>query len=80
MTDISTSRLEILPPMPRAVEKARYLIEYVGVENSLKQYGAFLALVNLSETPCDGLCDVLIRGKAGEILRQIVSNVEDVVY
>ena len=35
MTDIFTGRLEILPPVPRAIERARYLIEYVGVENRL---------------------------------------------
>lgn len=36
-----------------------------------KQSGAFLAIVNLSETPCDEMCDVLIRGKAGEVLKEI---------
>jgi NAD-dependent deacetylase len=36
-----------------------------------KQFGAFLAIVNLSETPCDGLCDVLIRSKAGEVLPEM---------
>ena len=41
-----------------------------------KQNGAFLAIVNLSETPCDDMCDVLIRGKAGEVLERIVSEVE----
>lgn len=35
MTDIFAGRLEILPPVPRAIEKARYLIEYVGVDNGL---------------------------------------------
>lgn len=37
-----------------------------------KQSGAFLAIVNLSETPCDHICDVLIRGKAGSALQAIV--------
>ena len=41
-----------------------------------KQNGAFLAIVNLSETPCDDMCDVLIRGKAGEVLQGIVKKVE----
>ena len=41
-----------------------------------KNRGAFLAIINLSQTPCDDMCDVLIRGKAGEILRQIVREVE----
>ncbi len=41
-----------------------------------KNNGAFLAIINLSETPCDDMCDVLMRGKAGEILQQIVREVE----
>jgi NAD-dependent deacetylase len=40
-----------------------------------KQGGAFLAIVNLSETPYDVMCDVLIRGKAGEVLPQIVDAI-----
>ena len=40
-----------------------------------KQSGAFLAIINLSETPCDDICDVLIRGKAGEVLPEIVREV-----
>ncbi|MBE9546939.1 MAG: Sir2 family NAD-dependent protein deacetylase [Proteobacteria bacterium] len=36
------------------------------------QHGAFLAIINLSETPFDKMCDVLIRGKAGEVLPKIV--------
>ena len=42
-----------------------------------KQNGAFLAIVNLSETPCDDMCDVLIRDKAGEVLQRIVREVEN---
>ncbi len=42
-----------------------------------RQNGAFLAIVNLSETPCDDMCDVLIRDKAGEVLQQIVKAVEN---
>ena len=41
-----------------------------------KNRGAFLAIINLSETPCDGMCDVLIRSKAGEVLQQIVNEIE----
>lgn len=37
-----------------------------------KQAGAYLAIVNLSETPCDHMCDTLIREKAGEVLPAIV--------
>lgn len=40
------------------------------------QNNAFLAIVNLSETPCDNMCDVLIRGKAGDVLQRIVREVE----
>ena len=42
-----------------------------------KQNGAFLAIVNLSETPCDNMSDVLIRGNAGELLQRIVGEVEN---
>jgi NAD-dependent deacetylase len=41
-----------------------------------KSNGAFLAIINLSETPCDDICDVLIREKAGEVLQQIINEVE----
>ena len=39
--------------------------------------GAFLAIINLSETPCDEICDVLIREKAGVVLKKIVEEVEN---
>jgi NAD-dependent deacetylase len=41
-----------------------------------KQNNAFLAIVNLSDTPCDNMCDVLIRDKAGKVLQRIVREVE----
>jgi NAD-dependent deacetylase len=41
-----------------------------------KQNNAFLAVVNLSETPCDDMCDVLIRDEAGNVLQRIVEEVE----
>ena len=41
-----------------------------------RQGKAFLAIINLSETPCDDMSDVLIRGKAGEVLADIVDRVE----
>ena len=37
-----------------------------------KQNGAFLAIINLSETPYDKVCDMLVRGKAGEVMQQII--------
>ena len=44
-----------------------------------KNNGAFLAIVNLSETPCDDMCDVLIRDKAGNVLQQIIKKVENLM-
>ena len=44
-----------------------------------RQNNAFLAIVNLSETTCDNMCDVLIRDKAGEVLQSIVQEVENSV-
>ena len=44
-----------------------------------RQNNAFLAIVNLSETPYDNMCDVLIRDKAGEVLQSIVQEVENSV-
>jgi len=38
-----------------------------------KNNSAFLAIINLSETPCDEMCDVLIREKAGVVLQAIVT-------
>ncbi len=37
-----------------------------------KEGGAFLAIINLSETPCDDMSDVLIREKAGEAMSKLV--------
>ena len=36
--------------------------------------GAFLAIVNLSETPYDKVCDVLINEKAGTVLDRIIKK------
>jgi len=41
-----------------------------------KQNNAFLCVINLSETPCDKMCDVLIRDKAGAALVDIVNQVK----
>lgn len=40
-----------------------------------KNNGAWLAIVNLSETPCDKICDVLIQEKAGKALPAILDQV-----
>jgi NAD-dependent deacetylase len=41
-----------------------------------KNNGAFLSIVNLSETPCDDMCDVLIREAAGKTLPAICQRLE----
>ncbi len=41
-----------------------------------KQNGAFLGIINLSETPYDDVCDVLIREKAGTALPELVRLIE----
>lgn len=43
-----------------------------------RQAGAFLSMVNLSKTPIDHLCDVLIRGKAGPVLTDIAAMAKTV--
>ncbi len=43
-----------------------------GMPGIAKRNGAFLAIVNLSDTPMDGLADVRIEGKAGVALPGIV--------
>jgi len=40
-----------------------------------KQNGAFLVVVNLSETPCDTMCDVLVQKKAGAVLGAVLDEV-----
>jgi len=41
-----------------------------------KQNNAFLAIINLSDTPCDDMCDALITEKAGGVLTQILEAVK----
>ncbi|HOO38361.1 MAG TPA: Sir2 family NAD-dependent protein deacetylase [Deltaproteobacteria bacterium] len=40
-----------------------------------KQNGAFVAIINLSETPLDDMCDVIVREKAGTALQGILEEV-----
>ncbi len=40
-----------------------------------KNSGAFLAIVNLSKTPCDEVCDALIHKKAGKALSEVVDEI-----
>ena len=51
------------------VQPAALMPEYA------KNSGAFLVIINLSETPYDKMCDVLIRGKAGDVLKKIMGQV-----
>jgi len=51
------------------VQPAALMPEYA------KNAGAFLVIINLSETPYDKVCDVLIRGKAGSVLKKITHQV-----
>jgi len=44
-----------------------------------KQNGAFLVVVNLSETPCDTMCDVLVQEKAGDVLTAVLDGVLGIV-
>jgi NAD-dependent deacetylase len=41
-----------------------------------KNNGAWLAIVNLSETPCDKICDALIQAEAGKVLPAILAHVQ----
>jgi len=41
-----------------------------------KQNGAFLAIINLTETPCDEYSDVLINDKAGKIFPMILDAIK----
>jgi NAD-dependent deacetylase len=41
-----------------------------------KENGAFLVIVNLSETPYDAVCDLLIKAKAGAVLPEVVHSVK----
>ena len=38
-----------------------------------KQHGAFLAMINLSDTPCDSMCDLLIHEKAGPAMDAVIN-------
>ena len=42
------------------------------------QQRAFLAIINLSETPYDEMCNVLIREKAGTVMHKIIQEIEKI--
>lgn len=52
------------------VQPAAYMPFYA------KNSGAFLAIVNLSETPCDDMCDELIHETAGQVLPAIIERIK----
>ncbi|MBL7217943.1 MAG: Sir2 family NAD-dependent protein deacetylase [Desulfobacteraceae bacterium] len=74
--------------LKRAVELARSSDFFMVVGSTLlvhpaaampgyaKENGAFLVIVNLSETPYDNVCEVLIQGKAGVTLPEILKEVK----
>ncbi len=49
------------------------------IPNHARENGAFLAIINLSETPYDAVCDALIRDKAGKTLQEIVEEIEGTI-
>jgi NAD-dependent deacetylase len=59
------SRCFIVVGSTLVVQPASYLPGYA------RKAGAFLSIINLSETPYDDVCHVLIRGKAGITLQAI---------
>ncbi len=44
-----------------------------------RRNGAFLAIVNLSETPYDEACDLLITARAGEVMPEVVRRIKGMV-
>lgn len=66
----SQSDLFIVVGSTLVVQPAALMPEYA------KNGGAFLVIINLSETPYDNRCDVLIRGKAGEVLGKIMQSLD----
>jgi NAD-dependent deacetylase len=41
-----------------------------------RQNGAFLAMINLSETPYDAECDIKIEEKAGQVMEAILQEMD----
>ena len=66
----STSDFFLVVGSTLLVQPAALMPEYA------RQAGAFLAIINLSETPFDNVCDVLIREKAGAALEKIADAVQ----
>jgi len=51
------------------VQPAALMPEYA------KNAGAFLVIINLSDTPYDKVCDIMIRAKAGDVLKKIADRI-----
>ena len=66
----SKSDLFIVVGSTLLVQPAALMPEYA------KNSGAYLVIINLSETPYDAVCDTLITEKAGSVLEKIVHQVE----
>ena len=47
--------------------------------NVAKGNGSYLAIINLSKTPCDDVCDILIKEKAGIVLQGIAKKVGNIL-
>ncbi len=45
------------------------------IPNYARENGAFLAIINLSETPYDAVCDALIQEEAGKTLQEIAERI-----
>ena len=50
-----------------------------GLPAMAKQNGAFLAIINLSDTPCDSMCDLLIQEKAGTVMHAIINQLNKTI-
>lgn len=47
-----------------------------GLPETAKRNGAFLAIVNLSETPCDDMSDIVISEKAGTVMKRVAEKIK----
>ncbi|MBN1306831.1 MAG: hypothetical protein JXA18_02865 [Chitinispirillaceae bacterium] len=46
-----------------------------GMPETAKRNGAYLAIINLSETPCDNMSDLLLKAKAGEAMQAVMRKI-----
>jgi NAD-dependent deacetylase len=50
-----------------------------GLPEIAKQDSALLAMINLSETPCDDIFDLIIKEKAGLVVQAVVDKIKEMV-